>query len=131
MPFSGRATFALVIQTLLENRGSSGSSGSRPCKWLICNVIRGTTELHAREPLRFHWFSRLRASGACKSFIVQGVADAGTTGTTGTTVFEQANKVFGEVFWPMHHCHPPSGSTGHGRDEASRDRAPSGPSLAA
>ena len=81
--------FAEHFLGLLQNSGSTGSSGSRACNGLAQNTFVGTTEPLPREPVKAEWFSGQRVSGSNEIEQNQLLTEARTTGTTRTTTFEQ------------------------------------------
>jgi hypothetical protein len=81
--------FAEHFIGLLKNSGSSGSSGSGADNALNNQAFASTTAAQSREPVKSEWFSGVQSSGSTNNIVDQSLAEARTTGTTGTATFEE------------------------------------------
>jgi hypothetical protein len=81
--------FAEHFIGLLKNSGSSGSSGSGVGNALNNKAFASTTGAQSQEPVKSEWFSGVKFSGSTNNIANQSLAGARTTGTTGTTIFEE------------------------------------------
>ena len=74
---------------LLKNTGPSGPTGPTQDKPLKSNEKAGTTRCTLVGPVDIEWSQPARATGPTKIASLQVLTGSGTTGTSGTTNFEQ------------------------------------------
>jgi len=82
--------FAAHMLGLLQNTGPSGPTGPTSDKPFNLNEKAGTTRCAKVGPVDFEWSQHVRATGPGNISKKQSLAGSGTTGTSGTTNFEQA-----------------------------------------
>ena len=83
----GSRDFTAHVLDLLKNSGPTGPSGPTLDKCLISNDKAGTTRRNEAGPVENEWSQHVRASGPGKSCEKQSLTGAGTSGTSGTSVF--------------------------------------------
>jgi hypothetical protein len=83
----GSRDFTAHVLDLLKNSGPTGPSGPTAGKALISNDKVGTSRRDALGPVENEWSQHARASGPSKNCEKQSLTGAGTSGTTGTSLF--------------------------------------------
>jgi hypothetical protein len=80
---------------LLKKTGPSGPTGPTPNKPFKSNEKVGTTRCTKVGPVDFEWSHAVRATGPAKTSPNQLLTGDGTTGTSGTTIFQRVEDALG------------------------------------